>query len=407
MSLRQSLDRLAEKIQEKKSLHKYYPLYEMVDTFIYWTNKVTRGAPHIRDALDIKRVMTYVVLATIPCTLMSWFNTGYQANLALAMNEITTLSGWQETLTMWLGIPRDPDNVLACMALGFCYFLPIYLVTVIVGGLWEMLFAVVRGHEVNEGFFVTSILYSLCLPPSIPLWLVALGISFGVVIGKEIFGGTGKNFLNPALTGRAFLYFAYPTFMSGNAVWVAVDGWSKPTPLGAAALGGMPAVLENGYSWWDAFLGLLPGSLGETSALACLLGGVFLVYTGIASWRTIVAVMLGMIATATLFNWFGSADNPMAAMPWHWHLVVGGFAFGMVFMATEPVSGSMTDAGRWIYGGLIGVMTVLVRVANPAFPEGVMLAILFANIFAPLIDYFVINTNIRRRRKYCNETQLD
>ena len=404
MSLRQALDRLNKRIQSKEGLRKYYPLYEMVDTFVYWTDKVTARAPHARDALDIKRVMSYVVLATIPCMLMSWFNTGYQANLAMASGEAAALGSWQEALTAALGIPRDPNNIAACMWLGFCYFLPIYLVTLIVGGLWETLFAVVRGHEVNEGFFVTSILYTLCLPPSIPLWLVALGISFGVVIGKEIFGGTGKNFLNPALTGRAFLYFAYPSFMSGNSMWVAVDGWSAPTPLGAAAQGGMAAVLEGGYSWYDAFIGLLPGSLGETSALACLLGGAFLIYTGIASWRTVLAVMIGMIATAGLFNWLGDDSNPMASMPWHWHFVVGGFAFGMVFMATEPVSGPMTNAGRWIYGGLIGFMSILIRVANPAFPEGVMLAILFANIFAPLIDYFVINANVRLRQKYCDET---
>lgn len=407
MSLRQSLDRLAQQINERKGLRKYHPIYEMVDTFIYWTDKITTRAPHVRDALDLKRVMSYVVLATVPCTLMSWFNTGYQANLALAAGEAVMLSNWQEALSLWLGIPRDPHNVLACMWLGFCYFLPIYLVTLIVGGLWEILFAVVRGHEVNEGFFVTSILYTLCLPPSIPLWLVALGISFGVVIGKEIFGGTGKNFLNPALTGRAFLYFAYPTSMTGNEVWVTVDGWSTPTPLAAAALGGMPLVAESGYSWWQAFAGLLPGSLGETSALACLIGGIFLVYTRIASWRTITGVMIGMILTVSLFNWFGDDDNLMSAMPWYWHLVVGGFAFGMVFMATEPVSGAMTNTGRWIYGGLIGFMTVLIRVANPAFPEGVMLAILFANIFAPLIDYFVIHSNVRRREKYSHGKQLN
>ena len=391
------------RFQEGGPWHKYVTIYEMVDTFVYWTGQVTHRAPHIRDALDIKRVMSYVVLATLPCVFMSWFNTGYQVNLALAESGIQVLSNWQGVLTMALGIPHDANNVLACIWLGLLYFLPIYVVTIIVGGLWEVLFAVVRGHEVNEGFLVTSILYTLCLPPDIPLWLVALGISFGVVIGKEIFGGTGKNFLNPALTGRAFLYFAYPVFMSGDAVWVGLDGYSNATPLGIAAVSGVQGVTAAGYNWWQAFWGLLPGSLGETSTLACLLGGLFLIYTRIASWRTVSGVMIGMIATASLLNIVGSETNPMFAMPWHWHLVLGGFAFGMVYMATEPVSGTGTNAGRWIYGFLIGFMSILIRVINPAFPEGVMLAILFANLFAPLIDYFVVAFNTRKRmRRYHN-----
>ena len=395
--------RLAKRFQEGGEWQKYYPVYEMVDTFIYWTDKVTQRAPYIRDTLDIKRVMSYVVLATVPCIFMSWFNTGYQINLALAETGVQAFSGWQASLTAVLGIPHDATNVFACLWLGLLYFLPIYVVTIIAGGAWEVLFAVVRKHEINEGFLVTSILYTLCLPPDIPLWLVALGISFGVVIGKEIFGGTGKNFLNPALTGRAFLYFAYPVFMSGDKAWVAVDGYSSATPLGVAALSGMAGISEAGYGWGQAFWGLIPGSLGETSAFACLLGGIFLVYTRIASWRTISGVMLGMIMTAWLLNAVGSETNPMFAMPWHWHLVLGGFAFGMIYMATEPVSGPGTDAGRWIYGFLIGFMTVLIRVVNPAFPEGVMLAILFSNLFAPLIDYFVVQFNTRKRMKFYSD----
>ena len=389
--------RLGRRFEAGGAWHKFYPVYEMIDSFVYWSDKLTRRAPHIRDALDIKRVMSYVVLATFPCVLMAWFNTGYQVNLALIAGGADTLPGWRGVLMP--GLPVDSDNVFACMWIGFWYFLPIYVVTVIVGGLWEVLFAVVRKHEVNEGFLVTSILYTLTLPPDIPLWLAALGITFGVVIGKEIFGGTGKNFLNPALTGRAFLYFAYPAFMSGDAVWVGVDGYSKATALGVAAQSGVPGVLDAGYGWWQAFIGLIPGSLGETSTLACLLGGVILIYTRIASWRTIAAVMLGMIATSSLFNWVGSETNPMFGMSWYWHWVLGGFAFGMVYMATEPVSGSATNAGRWIYGFLIGFMAVMIRVVNPAFPEGMMLAILFANIFAPLIDYMVVKANFRRRMK--------
>ena len=376
-----------------------YPLYEMVDTFVFWTAKTTAGAPHIRDGIDFKRVMSYVVVATLPCVLMSWYNTGYQANLALAAMGQLSLSGWRGSLTAAFGMAHDPSNLIACVFLGFLHFLPVYVVTVIVGGLWEVLFAVVRRHEVNEGFFVTSILYTLTLPPDIPLWLVALGISFGVVIGKEVFGGTGKNFLNPALTGRAFLYFAYPAYMSGDGVWVAVDGYSSATPLGVAAISGIPGLAGAGYEWLDAFFGLIPGSLGETSTLACLLGAVFLVYTRIASWRIIAGVFFGMVAASSLLNWAGSDTNPMFAMPWHWHLVLGGFAFGMVYMATDPVSAAATDAGRWIFGLLIGILAVLIRVVNPAFPEGMMLAILFCNIFAPTIDYFVVKANVRKRMK--------
>ncbi len=385
--------------------HKWHkvaePIREMVDTFVFWTDKTTTTAPHIRDGIDLKRVMSYVVVATLPCVLMSWFNTGYQANLVLAQMGELGISGWRGGLTAAFGVARDPSNIAACMFLGFLFFLPIYLVTVIVGGLWEVLFAVVRGHEVNEGFFVTSMLYTLTLPPDTPLWLVALGISFGVVIGKEVFGGTGKNFLNPALVGRAFLYFAYPAHMSGDSVWVAVDGYSGATPLGIAALSGVEGVIDSGYRWSQAFWGVLPGSLGETSAAGCLLGAAFLVYTRIASWRIILGVFAGMVVTSSLLNWVGNDSNPMFAMPWHWHLVLGGFAFGMTYMATEPVSATVTDAGRWIYGLLIGFLAVLIRVVNPAFPEGIMLAILFANIFSPTIDYFVARFNIRRRmRRY-------
>ena len=376
---------------------RFYPIYEMVDSFLYWTPKTTACAPHIRDGLDIKRVMSYVVVATVPCVLVSWFNTGYQANAALSGMGLAALPGWRGALTASLGVSHDPASVWACLWLGFVHFLPLYLVTLIAGGLWEVLFATVRGHDVNEGFFVTSILYTLSLPPDIPLWMVALGISFGVVIGKEVFGGTGKNFLNPALTGRAFLFFAYPAFMSGDEVWVAVDGYSGATPLAAAAAAGMEGVTREGYTWWQAFIGVIPGSLGETSALGCLLGAVFLVYTRIASWRIILGVFFGMVATSLLFNWLDA--GPMYSMPWHWHLVLGGFAFGMVFMATDPVSAAATDAGRWIFGFLIGFMTVLIRAVNPAFPEGVMLAILFANIFAPTIDYFVVRANARKRMK--------
>jgi Na+-transporting NADH:ubiquinone oxidoreductase subunit B len=315
---------------------------------------------------------------------------------ALGMSELETWRGW---ILGAFGIGYDPNSIFANMVHGFLYFLPMYLTTLIAGGTFEVIFAAVRNHEVNEGFLVTSMLYTLTLPPSTPLWMVALGIIFGVVLGKEVFGGTGKNFLNPALTGRAFLYFAYPAAMSGDAVWTAIDGYTGATPLSLAAAGGVEAITNAGYTWTQTFLGSMAGSIGETSTLAILLGACFLIYTRVASYRIIFGVFVGMFVTSMLFNLIGSDTNPMFAVPWYWHISIGGLAFGMVFMATDPVSAAMTDKGRWIYGMLIGFMTILIRVVNPAFPEGIMLAILFGNIFAPLIDYFVVRANVQRRLK--------
>ena len=269
--------------------------------------------------------------------------------------------------------------------------------TFAVGIAWEILFCIVRKHEVSEGFFVTSILFSLTLPSTIPLWQVAIGISFGVVLGKEVFGGTGRNFVNPALAARAFLYFAYPAQISGDKVWVAVDGYSGATALSEASAGGMDAVRAH-WSWWDAFIGNIPGSIGEVSTLAILIGGVIILWAGVASWRIVVGVFAGATVTSLMFNLIGSETNHMFAVPFWWHFVLGGFAFGTFFIATDPVTASVTNTGRYIFGALVGAMTILIRVVNPAFPEGIMLAILFANIFAHLIDYFVMNANAKRRK---------
>jgi len=397
MSARDFLDKLEPHFTKGGRFEKYYGLYEMVDTFIYTPADVTRGKTHVRDGNDLKRTMTFVVIATFFCILMAMYNTGYQANLAMQAMGIEKTGDWRDIVMLIFG--HNPSNPISNLVYGALFFLPIYIVTLAVGGIWEVLFATVRGHEVNEGFLVSSMLYTLILPPDIPLWQVALGISFGIVIGKEVFGGTGKNFLNPALTGRAFLFFAYPASMSGDSVWVGVDGYTMATPLGLAAQGGMDAVTESGYSWFQSFLGFMPGSIGETSTLAIMIGAAFLLYTRIASYRIMAGVLLGMIATSVLFNVIGSDTNPMFNFPWYWHLTVGGFAFGMVYMATDPVSAAMTNTGRWIFGVLIGVMVVLVRVVNPAFPEGMMLSILFANMFAPVIDYVVVQANIKRRMK--------
>jgi Na+-transporting NADH:ubiquinone oxidoreductase subunit B len=396
MSAREFLDNLEPHFTKGGKLERYYGLYEMVDTFIYTPADVTRGRTHIRDGIDLKRTMTFVVIATFFCVMMALYNTGYQANSAMAALGLEKIDNWRSIPMTIFGY--STMNPFSNIAHGALYFLPIYIVTLAVGGIWEVLFATVRGHEVNEGFLVSSMLYTLIMPPDMPLWQVALGISFGIVIGKEVFGGTGKNFLNPALTGRAFLYFAYPASISGDSVWVAVDGYTAATPLGLAADGGLNAVTQH-YSWIQTFLGFEPGCLGETSVLAIMIGAAFLLYTRVASYRIMGGVFAGMVATSLLFNMVGSDTNQMFAFPWYWHLTVGGFAFGMVYMATDPVSAAMTNSGRWVYGALVGGMTVLIRVVNPAFPEGIMLAILFSNIFAPTIDYFVIQANIRRRMK--------
>jgi Na+-transporting NADH:ubiquinone oxidoreductase subunit B len=398
--LRKFLDRIEPMFLKGGRFEKFGALYEMADTFLYTPKDVTPSAPHVRDAIDLKRVMTYVVIAVLPCALFGMYNIGLQANLAMADMGLTAIEGWRGAVLATLGIGYDPDSIMACFWHGFLYFLPVYVVTLAVGGFWEVLFAIVRNHEVNEGFLVTSMLYTLILPPTIPLWQVGLGITFAVVIGKEVFGGTGKNFLNPALTGRAFLYFAYPAQNSGNDVWVTVDGFTGATPLALAPLGGLEAIEAAGYTLTDLWLGILPGTIGGESALMCLVGAVFLLYTRVASWRIMLGVLVGMLATVLLLNFLAGPDsNPYMHLPWQWHLLSGGLAFGLVFMATDPVSASMTPKGKLIFGALIGFLTVLIRVINPAFPEGIMLAILFANVFAPIIDYFVVQANVRRRKR--------
>jgi Na+-transporting NADH:ubiquinone oxidoreductase subunit B len=397
--LRRTLDNIYPHVAENGKYKKFYALYEAVDTIFYSPSDTTQGTNHVRDGIDLKRVMIYVWLAAIPCVLMGSYNVGLQANTVMQSMGITEVAGWRGDILTLLGIGVDPSSIWDNFWHGFWYWFPIYAVVFIVGGFWEVLFASVRGHEINEGFFVTSILFSLIVPASLPLWQAALGISFGIVIGKEVFGGTGKNFLNPALTGRAFLYFAYPAQISGDAVWTAVDGYTGATALSVAASGGVEALSEAGFTLQQSLTGFIAGSIGETSLIAIGIGATFLLLTKIASWRIMFGVLVGVVATSLLFNSVGSSTNPMFGLPPQWHLVIGGLAFGMVYMATDPVSASMTDTGRFWYGVLIGLMTVLIRVVNPAFPEGIMLAILFANIFAPLIDFFVVEANVKRREK--------
>ncbi len=401
-ALRRLLDRAGKPFERGGKLEKYLPLYEAADTFFYSPARVTTTGAHVRDALDLKRMMMLVVIATAPCVFMALYNTGLQANLAIDPAKAAQLEGWRHDVIRLLGVGYSPASAWACMVHGLLYFLPLYVVTMVVGLTWEVGFAIARKEEVNEGFFVTGILFPLILPPTTPLWQAALAISFGVVLAKEVFGGTGMNFINPALAARAFLFFAYPAEMSGDRVWtavppsVAVDGFSGATMLAQARqmTGSFEAL---GLSWWNAFIGLEPGSMGETSAAACLLGALLLLITGIGSWRTMAGVALGTIAMALVLNALAAPAHPYFAIPFWWHMVLGGWAFGTVFMATDPVTSPFTERGRWIYGFLIGALVVLVRTVNPAYPESMMLVILFMNVLAPLIDYPIVKANINRR----------
>lgn len=398
--LRKTLDKVEPLFEKGGKLERLYPAYEAADTFLYTPGHRTRTGPHVRDGIDLKRLMIMVVIALVPATLFGMWNVGFQHYRAT---------------TDWAAGPGDAPFFEALLY-GALKFLPVYAVTIVVGGTIEAIFSVVRKHEINEGFLVTSLLFPLTLPPDIPLWQVALGIAFGVVIGKEVFGGTGMNILNPALTARIFLYFAYAPDISGDKVWVSgsgvpagtegawIDGATGATPLGYFALNGadtagMAAENSLHISWMDAFMGWIPGSMGETSTVACLIGAAILIFSKVGSWRIMLSCLLGMVSLTLLFNALTPADDPghYLALPPQWHFVIGSFAFGSVFMATDPVSAAQTNTGRWIYGFMIGALTVLVRVLNPAYPAGIMLAIVFMNVFAPLIDHYVMKANIRRR----------
>jgi len=396
--LRDLHDQVAPLFEKGGKLEKLHPLWEAHDTAMFTPGKVTRTAPHIRDGLDLKRMMITVVIALVPCILFAMYNTGYQAMTAIA-HGASPLADVTTAFYRALGFGFDRTNPVSCMVFGALYFLPVLIAGFAVGGLVEVGGAIIRGHEVNEGFLVTGMLLPLTLPPLIPLWMVMLGMAFGLIMGKEIFGGTGMNFLNPALTARAFLFFSYPAFMSGDTPWIAanfqdVDSFTGATWLGQAAA--KPGVLETA-SWSDAFYGFIPGSMGETSAFCCLLGLAVLLYTRVGAWQTICGVVSGTFVLSALLNTLGSDTNPMFAVPFYWHVVLGGWAFGTVFMATDPVSSAFTAAGKFWYGAGIGTLVILIRVVNPAYPEGMMLSILFMNMFAPLIDHFVVRANINRR----------
>ncbi len=390
----------------------FYPLFEGTFTFLYSSGRVTTGRTHVRDFTDMKRIMIIVWLAVFPAMFWGWYNVGNGtvqaiASLGDAAGDIVNTSYslfssdyHYALLQLWGGTLGADAGIYSKMLLGAIYFLPIYIVVFAVGAFWEVLFCIIHRHEINEGFFVTSIVFALIVPPTLPLWQAALGISFGVLVGKEMFGGTGRNFMNPALVGRAFLFFAYPAYISGTNCWIPVDGYSGATPLAQFAEGGLNAMKDvagNQIQWMDAFLGNIPGCMGEGSTLMILVGAFIILVTGIASLRIMLGVLIGAFITSYALNMIGSDTNVMFSMPFEWHLVLGGFAFGTVFMATDPVSSAFTNIGKWAFGLLIGFMVILIRVVNPAYPEGMMLAILFANCWAPLFDYLATQRNIKRR----------
>ena len=377
--LRKKLDKLKPHFSEGGRFSKFRSVFEGFESFIFVSNHVTSKGSHVRDNIDLKRVMTVVIIALIPALLFGCYNTGLQHFRSLGMEEGIMQNFWY----------------------GFLKILPLIIVSYGVGLGIEFAAAQIRGHEINEGFLVSGLLIPLIMPVDVPLWMLALATAFAVILGKEIFGGTGMNIFNPALMARAFLFFSYPKWMSGDTVWTAgltkgagvIDGFSGATPLALSAAGQTDAL----PSFMEMFIGTIPGSIGETSMIAMLIGAAVLIITRIGSWKIIVSVFAGGLATSLLFN--AVAVNPFMEIPAHYHFVMGGFAFGAVFMATDPVSGSQTETGKYIYGFLIGFLSILIRVVNPAYPEGVMLAILLMNMFAPLIDYYVVQANIKRRLK--------
>lgn len=410
MGLKTLFDKAAPLFKEGGKLSKLYPLYEGALTFAYQLGETTKPTTktHVRDSADFKRIIIMVFLAALPVLFWGLWNVGNNSIGANSDAAVSISNHWQLWLAQLLGADLQHGMIYSKLVIGLCYFLPIYIVSFIVGAFWEILFCVLKKKPVNEGFFVTSLFFAMIVPPTLPLYQAALGITFGVLIAKELFGGTGMNFMNPALAGRAFLFFAYPKNISGDVVWVATnnDAFSGATPLAqwAAGLGDnqlLNTATGDKLSWMDCFLGNMPGAIGEGSTLLICVGMVVLLMMRVISWRIICGILLGATAVSLLFNVYGSSQHMAASsimmMPFYWHFVLGGFAFGTVFMATDPVTSSFTKKGKWAYGILIGCMVVLIRVVNPAYPEGMMLAILFANMCAPIIDYVVKELNVKRR----------
>jgi Na+-transporting NADH:ubiquinone oxidoreductase subunit B len=398
--VRRSLDRLRPRFKQDGDYSTYRGAFQLLDRFLYSSPAATSGAPHVRDANSTQRLLNNFVIATMPCWLIGMWNLGEQTNLAMQQIGMVAAPGWRGWLLSLLGVGYDPSNIGACLLHGLLYFLPIFVVALLVGTFWETVFAQQRRRPVDEGLLSIAWLYSMILPATAPLFQVALGITFGIVVGKGIFGGTGRYLVNPALLGLAFLVFSYSNLLFGEGAWIPVPGYDEPTTIELAVEeGGVPALLSIGYSWSQLFIGNQPGPHGVTSLLGCLLGAAFLLVTGTASWRIMLGSFFGLVGTVLLLNNLGPADDPMFAVPWSWHLVMGGWAFGTVFLATDPVAAATTNPGRWGFGILVGALTIIIRITNPSYYEGVIFAILLASIFSPLFDFIVVERNIKRRRE--------
>lgn len=399
MTLLQLLDDLKSRPGNSTGVRWRRPWLLMLEQFLYSSAAQNKSAPHVRDAVSVQRILNNFVIASIPCWLIGLWNLGYQSNLALVDLELTQLPGWRGGLLSSLGVGFDAGNILACFVHGVLYFLPIFLVALLVGAFWNAIFSLVRGRRLDQGLLSCAWLFALILPAGVPLYLVALGMTFGVVVGKHLYGGSGRYLFNPVVLSLIFLWLAYPDLVFAGGNWVPVPGFAVTTALELAAAGGVEAMLTAGLSWWELFLGVRPGPIGMTSVLGSLLGAAYLIVTGSASWRVMVGVLASSIATVLVFNSFAEEGNWLAGLPLAWHLVLGGLTFGAVFFATDPVAGAMTNPGRWAFGVLVGLLTIVIRVANPAFAESVLFAVFLASLFSPLMDFAVVELNIRRRRK--------
>lgn len=372
-------------------------LFTMGHRFIWSSPALTRCGPYIRDANNVQRLWNYFVIASLPAWLIGTWSLGHQTNLAIADFQLENIAGWRAWLLTQTGIGFDAFSVMGCFTHGLLYFMPIFTVALLVGAFWEALFASVRRKPVDEGLLYIAWFFALMIPATAPMYQLALGMTFGIVIGKLIYGGSGRYLINPALLGVAFLLFSYPSLFLAEGVWVPVAGYDQPTVLELVAdEGGVRVISAVDYSWSQIFLGDRPGAVGVVSTLGALLGAVFLIINGMASWRVMLGSLAGLIVAVLIFNSLAPA-NELFSVPWYWHLILGGFTFGTVFIATDPVAGPMTNPGRWGFGLLVGVLTVVIRVANPAFYEGILFAILLACMFSPLIDFITTTRNIRRR----------
>jgi Na+-transporting NADH:ubiquinone oxidoreductase subunit B len=403
--VRKGLDKLRPAFGEYGKFVAFRGVFQLLERFLYSSPATTTSAPHVRDTNSVQQLLNNFVIASLPCWLIGLWNLGEQTNLAMQIVGMSAAPGWRGSILTLLGVSYDPSNMVACFIHGLLYFIPIFLVALLVGAFWEGLFAHFRQRPADDGLLAIAWLFVLVLPATVPLIQVALGMTFAIVVGKGIFGGMGRYLVSPPLLGLAFLVFSYSNLLYAEGAWIPVPGYDEPTTIELAVEeGGVPALLSVGYAWRQLFIGNQPGPLGVSSALGCLLGAIYLLWVGAASWRIMLGSFLGMIGTVLLLNNLGPADEPWFAVPWAWHMVIGGWAFGTVFLATDPVAAAVTNPGRWGFGIMVGALTIIVRVTNPSYYEGALFAILLASIFSPLFDYVVIERNIKRRRQRLETT---